>query len=330
MQSQLYDLSQMYHPSNSIQLQQPIPSEAEAELMLLFDKARKLSLVEYFGWMQQYFRKFIEVNPNGPIELLRQWGSVPVGKGARSAMRLWLGELLSLAYSDALPAEIKRRAENALGDQDIWDSACSIGRHAFRGKSQSKIDKLLRDWLSDHVAVQIWGGLWLHAITYPETRRHRPYQYECRKKDTLASWDTMTPVEAVRNAQLERIFGEGVRQAIPQYNADHPLSVAVKRESPQRDDKWGRTMFMLLALVPMIRHHGWQTANILHCVLELHPDLRDRFDLKDPIARAKGCRYIHRRLLDQIGIACNDTPGRPVGNNPRAFAVAHIVVNQFK
>jgi hypothetical protein len=333
MSSPWIDLLQLYNRAVMEQLlQQPIPSGVASELKILYTQADELSLALYLDWMRDYFRKFAAVNPNGPVEMLVQWGNVPCGVGAVAAMRLWVGELLALAHPKASPSEIQERAHRVLNDRDnIWDGVCLLGRRQlWSSLSQTQIAQRLRNWLADHVAVQIWGSKWMKASAWPETARTRPHVYEQRKRDTMTCWETMTPHEAVRNAELEMIFDDLVRQAVPNYVSHHPLAVAVKQASPQKDMRWCQTMSLIFALVPIVKHQGWNTSDILTLLLELHPDLRNKFLLNDASARDDGCRHIRRRFLEPIGFKCPGSPVRPANHVPRAMSVGHLIVSCVK
>jgi hypothetical protein len=285
------------------------------------DKAKELSLQGYTKFMKGQFRNLAAADPRAPVDLVVQWAAATGKPPATTILALWLGELLSLAHSNASPETLNIKVRNALNDSNIWDGAFSIGRGLWGDRSKTQIRNRLNAWLADHVAAHLWGGHWVIRKYLPQTARKEPYAHERKNPDLWAAWQTMRPEDAVKGGQLERTLGVPRDQ---NYNPNHPLAVAVKNERPKVPSQGEGVFELIFTVAPLAIHHGWSSVDILRCLLLLRPGWAAQFSLDDSEGRAKGSRYVRRQLLKPIGLDDLADRGRPSGGDclPPAFGLA--------
>jgi hypothetical protein len=326
-----FDLTRIYDSTVMTPLlRRQIPASIEAELKIWLDQPAKPSFEQYRKVIRGRFRALAAADSRAPVDLIMQWASSTIaGLSAGSMLGLWLGELLSLAHPLDPPGILSDRVRNAVEDPSLlWNGACSIGSELWSGKSAKQsakqIEERLNLWLADHVSAHLWGTRWLRKTIWPQTARTEPYVREQRDQDIMTAWDTMKPQDAIRAAQLERIFGEVARKD-PSYHPEHPLSHRVKIESPKVPPPGQKAFVLLFTILPLVLHHKWTAADILRSMMILEPPWADTFNLKDPIKYAAGRQYVARGLLKLAGLSSIVPPGRPQGSGnrlPSAFGLA--------
>jgi hypothetical protein len=325
-----FDLTKMYEVTGPY-IQEGwnrTPQAIEAEVNIWQDQAHALGYANYRTFMRGRFQDLARSGiPALPVLLCIGWANgTPANLPAIVMLRLWLGELFSLLYPEDALEELVTRTNNALINSrpPVWDGALALGRQLWPERSGKQVTERLNNWLADYVASYVWGITWLRLKIWPQTARTAPYAHEKKSQDSMEAWNTMSPEDAVKCAQLERIFGEKARQ-LPGYNPEHPLANMVKRESPKLPAPGAKAFLLIATILPLVIYHHWSLADIARCLVIARSDLAVQFQLDDPGKRAEACRYIRRQLLKPMGIKLPSHAGRPVGSSdshPKAFNCA--------
>jgi hypothetical protein len=321
-----FDIANMFCPAvlGKYSQQHPIPPDIKDELATWIEQANALAFEQYRKFMHGRVRTLAAAEPRLVLDILFRWAEA---MPPNMMLPYWLAELFALAEPSDTPETIAARIRNALEKPSaLWGAACRFGRDRWKKLSDERIRERLMNYLADHVASQIWLPLWLKRKLFPQLLRTEPYLYEQHNKDIMEAWDTMDPKEAISCGWLERIFGDKARQ-LPGYNPEHPRAHAVKIEQPKIPPPGLKAFLLVGAILPLVLHHHWSAVDILRILIIARPGLATQFQLDDPVKRALGCRYVHRQLLEAMGIELNREEGRPGGTSnsrPPAFEAAYL------
>jgi hypothetical protein len=312
----------------------PTPPPALAEM---FYQAKQLRYSQYLAWVKAYFRVLNQLTPDACVILLTEWGKTEFGDTARSALLLWLGELLALTHPEETPASIAARAGVARVAEpaQMWRYVSSIAGELWPNLRKDQPQKRATDWLAEHVASHIWVSFWLDRKVWSHGM---PTAHELRIPDTKARMKTMHSDEAARDAQLERVFGRGVFEALPGYDPDHPVATKTKIEQPTELGNWYCEALLVGTLLPVAVHNGWRTVDLLHCLIWMQLAGLPKFNLEDAAAdsitgRVAGCRYVNRKLLHPMGVKSLLSQGRPpifAAGYPRGFGIGTLVADYLR